>query len=188
MPPDTAIGVSEQLYVPENVQVLAAVAPSCDWSLFPQQYAWPDWVTPQVCSLTVLLLLPSSIWNSSPPATAVGTVRNAVPPVPDWPALLLLQQKATPLAASPQRTPSPSVTCWNETPFPAGVGVVVMPDAAPLPKELDSPQQYSAEAFVSAQVAKNPVLTRWKPRVALLMTAAGTLVPTPTAPLPSCPC
>ena len=87
-PPDTATGT------PLFVVVLF---PSSPWALYPQQYAAPLVVTPQVSESLVLTAV-----NVSPPETATG-VRRSVPyvPSPSSPTVLFPQHYAAPLDVTP---------------------------------------------------------------------------------------
>src|SRR5882762_4942047 len=89
-PPPPALTIAN----PSPPGMSTGTGSAVSYPLFPQQYAAPPVVTPQVWLSSEP---PASITeNASPPVTATGTERETVEPSPSWPKSFAPQQYADP--------------------------------------------------------------------------------------------
>src|SRR3990172_1239674 len=119
--------------------------PSWPKLLYPQQYAAPLVMRPQVCCPTPAL----SAENACPPVTATGgegsESQPGAEPSPSWPRSFIPQQYAAPLMAIPQVCTLPPLNDWKVTLATLTVAVsltpslVAMTPADPRPTALTSP-------------------------------------------------
>jgi hypothetical protein len=118
-PPATGTGTFDDVVDP---------VPSCPDAPFPQQYAVPLDVRPQV-----LLSAAVSTTNLSPPLTRTGWGRVVVELSPSWPCVLFPQHQAVLSVAMPQAWDSPATIDVNATPPRTATGTDVPGSTVPLP-------------------------------------------------------